>query len=135
MSGLSVNEILDLSILMVAQDAEPRAIDLPGRLSAISGGWFTPCGDVVAGRVAALEEAGFLRATPCGSRRPGRRLRTTAEGLDYVRELGRKTPPRPCAAAVLWHRLRLALSDAIPEDARSATLLELAERDLVAAGA
>lgn len=129
MSGLTVNEIVDLSIILVAHEDELRAIDLAGRLSELSGGWFAPCGDVVASRVEALEAAGCIRLVGSERLRHLHRLEATADGLDYVRVLAGKAAPQPCAAAVLWSRLRLALRDILPAEARSATILEMAKTD------
>lgn len=128
MSGLSVTEIVDLSVLLVAHEERARLIDLPGRLSDLSGGWFAPCTDVVAGRVGALEAAGCVRLEG-GGLRPHRRLRVTPDGLDYARALGGKAAPRPCAAAVLWRNLRLSLRGLLEPEVRSNVLLGMAHRD------
>ena len=135
MYGLSVNEILDLSILMIGHQDKARAIDLQERIAALSAGWFTPCADLLAERVGKLEAAGCLRLSGTTALRPHRRLQTTPDGLERLRALSGKPAPRPCAAAMLWRRLRLALNDAVPPQQRSATILEMAHLEMAQAEA
>jgi hypothetical protein len=128
MAGLSVEEIVDLSVLLLAHEERPREAELARRLGDLSGQWFTPDADLVRDRVAALVEGGCLLRervhTPAGPR-----LTATAAGLGHARALGAKAAPAPCAAAMLLHGLRLSLHDLSPRDQRGRTFLDLARAD------
>ena len=127
MAGLSVTEIVDLSILFVAAAETPPRDALTRRIGALTGGGFVPADEVVAGRVAALELAGFLAAPAQGAGRD--RLGASAEGREYAHALTSKVTPRACSARLLGHALGLALDGHLTADSRAALILQLAHRD------
>ncbi|MBK1696179.1 hypothetical protein [Rhodovibrio salinarum] len=126
MAGLSVNEIIDLSVLLVAREETPRVGELPARLGALSGHWFTPTTELVQGRLYDLHETGFVALDTRGL--PDRwRVSITEAGAAHARDLSAKAAPGPCAAAMLWHGLRLSLHDMRPANACARAFLEMAE--------
>jgi hypothetical protein len=129
MSGLSISEIIDFAIVFIADEAEPRLGELPGHMRELSGGWFTPCGDVIRGRVEELEAAGFVTLTAAEGRRPQQRVRATEAGLNHAHGLTRKVAPQPCLALLVWRGLQMSLSGRMTQSARSALLLDLAHQD------
>jgi hypothetical protein len=131
MAGLSVNQIIEFAVLFIADEDAPRLGELPERMRALSGGWFAPCTDVVAGRVAALADAGFVQVGPPEALGPERTVRTTPDGLDYARGLTRKVAPQPCLALLVWRGLQLSLRGQLTASARSALILDLAHQDAV----
>ena len=128
MAGLSVNEIIDLSVLLVAREERPRVGDLPARLGDLSGQWFTPTTEVVEGRLHALSEAGFVALETRGLPADWR-VAITEEGCSHARELSTKAAPGRCAAAMLWYGLRLSLHGLRPADDRARTFLDMAAAD------
>jgi len=128
MAGLSVNEIIDLSVLLIAREEQPRVGDLPARLGDLSGQWFTPTTEVVEGRLRALAEAGFVtlerRGLPANWR-----VAITETGEAHARDLSTKAAPRRCAAAMMWHGLRLSLHGLRPPGDRARTFLDIAAAD------
>jgi DNA-binding PadR family transcriptional regulator len=128
MAGLSVNEIIDLSVLLLAREERPRVGDLPARLGDLSGQWFTPTTEVVEGRLHALKEAGFVALETHGVPADWR-VAITEEGCTHARELSTKAAPGRCAAAMLWYGLRLSLHGLRPAGDRAQTFLDMAAAD------
>jgi DNA-binding PadR family transcriptional regulator len=128
MAGLSVNEIIDLSVLLVAREERPCTGDLAGRLGDLSGQWFAPTTEVVAGRLHALQEAGFVALEQHGRPADGR-VAITEAGCAHARELSAKAAPGRCAAAMLWYGLRLSLHGLRPPGDRAQTFLDMAAAD------
>jgi DNA-binding PadR family transcriptional regulator len=128
MAGLSVNEIIDLSVLLVAREERPRVGDLPARLGDLSGQWFTPTTEVVEGRLHALQEAGFIELETRGLPADWR-VAITEAGSSHARELSTKAAPGPCAAAMLWYGLRLSLHGLRAAGDRAQTFLDMAAAD------
>jgi hypothetical protein len=131
MAGLSVNQIIEFSVLFLADEDTPRLGELPERMRALSGGWFAPCTDVVAGRVQALADAGFVELAGPDTAGPRRTVRSTDAGLDYARGLTRKVAPQPCLGLLVWRGLQMSLKGQLTANARSALILDLADRDAV----
>ncbi|WP_200342885.1 hypothetical protein [Rhodovibrio sodomensis] len=128
MAGLSVNEIIELSVLLIAREERPRAGDLPGRLGDLSGQWFTPTTEVVEGRLRALDEAGLVTLERRGLPADWR-VAITDWGATHARELSAKAAPGRCAAAMLWHGLRLSLHGLRPPADRGLSFLDMAAAD------
>jgi len=128
MAGLSVNEIIDLSVLLIAREERPRVGDLPGRLGDLSGQWFTPTTEVVEGRLRALAEAGFVTLNRRGLPADWR-IAITEAGAAHAGDLSTKAAPGRCAAAMLWHGLRLSLHGLRPPADRGLTFLDMAAAD------
>jgi DNA-binding PadR family transcriptional regulator len=128
MAGLSVNEIIDLSVLLVAREERPRVGDLPGRLGDLSGQWFTPTTEVVEGRLHALHEAGFVALDTRGLPTDWR-IAITETGASHARDLSAKAAPGRCAAAMLWYGLRLSLHGLRPPGDRAQAFLAMAAVD------
>ena len=128
MAGLSVNEIIDLSVLLVAREEHPRVGDLPARLGDLSGQWFTPTTEVVEGRLHALHEAGFVALETRGVPADWR-VAITESGAAHARDLSTKAAPGRCAAAMLWYGLRLSLYGMRPAGDRAQTFLDMAAAD------
>jgi hypothetical protein len=126
MAGLSVNEIIDLSILLVAREETPRVGALPGRLGDLSGRWFTPTTELVQGRLRALDEAALVTLERCGPP-DSWRVAVTEAGTAHARELSTKAAPGRCAAGMLWHGLRLSLHGMRPSSAAAHAFLVMAE--------
>jgi hypothetical protein len=123
-----VNEIIDLSVLLVAREERPRVGDLPARLGDLSGQWFTPTTEVVEGRLHALQEAGFIELETRGLPADWR-MAITEAGTGHARELSTKAAPGRCAAAMLWYGLRLSLHGLRPAGDRAQTFLDMAAAD------
>ena len=61
---LSPRNVLDLAVLGVASERARTAAEVISVVKRVSGARFQPTADVIAGRIAALAEAGLLTSTP-----------------------------------------------------------------------
>ena len=129
MARLSINDVIDFAVVFLADEAAPHLEDIPGHMRQLSGGWFSPCTDIIRGRVEALEASGFVHVRTTSEHRGQRRVHATEDGVAYARTLPRKVAPQPCLALLVWRGLQLSLAGELSDDARSALMLELAQHD------
>ncbi|MBK1698517.1 hypothetical protein [Rhodovibrio salinarum] len=129
MARLSTNDILDFAIVFLADEAAPRLREIPCHMRQLSGGWFSPCTEVIRGRVEALVACSFLRVSNDNAFPAERRVHATDGGLAYAQTLPRKVAPQACLPLLVWRGLQMSLAGRMTSDARSALMLELAHHE------
>jgi Putative AphA-like transcriptional regulator len=126
---LSPSAVLDLAVLGVASERPRTTGEVIGVVKRMGGARFQPTTDVIAGRIAALAEAGLLTPVPDGA--PGRasremRWRPSASGRTHVQRLlmTQSAPPEHALAAVCAC-LKICFLEMLEPDARGAVMVDL----------
>jgi len=124
MGWSSPSSVLDLAVLGVVSERARSERELIAAVRHIGGGRFQPTGDVVAGRIAALAEAGLLVAP--GGERADVRWRLSRAGEAHVQRLllMRSGPPVDALAA-LCASLKICFLELLDGASRQAVLDDL----------
>jgi Putative AphA-like transcriptional regulator len=126
---LSPSAVLDLAVLGIASERARTAAEVISVVKRVGGVRFQPTADVIAGRIAALAEAGLLTSAPDGAlgRTSGEiRWRPSASGRTHVQRLlmTQSAPPAGALAAVCAC-LKICFLDVLDPDARGTVIVDL----------
>jgi DNA-binding PadR family transcriptional regulator len=126
---LSPRNVLDLAVLGVASERARTAAEVISVVKRVSGARFQPTADVIAGRIAALAEAGLLTSTPdaAPSRASGEiRWLPSASGRARVQRLLMTQSDSPAdALAAVCACLKICFLEMLEPDARDAVIVDL----------
>jgi DNA-binding PadR family transcriptional regulator len=125
---LSPSAGLDLAVLGLASERARTAAEVISVVKRVGGTRFRPTTDVIAGRIAALAEAGLL-TTADGAPGPApaeMRWRPSASGRAHVERLllSQSAPPADALAA-LCACLKICFLEMLEPEARGAVMLDL----------
>ena len=123
---LSPRNVLDLAVLGVASERARTAAEVISVVKRVGGARFQPTADVIAGRIAALAEAGLLTSTPdaAPARASGEvRWRPSASGRAHVQRLLMTQSASPAdALAAVCACLKICFLEMLEPDARDAVI-------------
>jgi DNA-binding PadR family transcriptional regulator len=126
---LSPRNVLDLAVLGVASERARTAAEVISVVKRVGGARFQPTTDVIAGRIAALAEAGLLTSTPeaapaCAAGEI--RWRPSASGRAHVQRLLMTESDSPAdALAAVCACLKICFLEMLEPDARDAVIVDL----------
>jgi len=122
---LSPNNVIDLAVLGVTSEGARTAAEVVAVVKRLAGSRFRPITDVVAGRIAALVEIGFLTPEPAGA--AGEVLyHLSPAGRAQVQRLLRMQSGSPAdALAAVCACLKICFLEMLDADARGAVIEDL----------
>jgi DNA-binding PadR family transcriptional regulator len=126
---LSPRNVLDLAVLGVASERARTAAEVISVVKRVGGARFQPTADVIAGRIAALAEAGLLTSTPDAA--PARdsdevRWLPSPSGHARVQRLLTTQSASPAdALAAVCACLKICFLEMLEPEARDAVIVDL----------
>lgn len=126
---LSPSNVLDLAVLGVTSERARTAAEIIAVVKRVGGARFQPTADVIAGRIAALAEAGLLTSTPdaAPARAAGEiRWLPSASGRAHVQRLLMTQSASPAdTLAAVCACLKICFLEMLEPDARDAVIVDL----------